>query len=134
MVADWSHIQELDYKQLPFKCRYCHGHGHFVICCKKKDEEEAEKSKEQWTQAQKTASTKTNSRKKGKETTTGFDVPEVRQEQEKGNRDHERTKAEENPFETLRVEEDITETVIGEIEQQPPPSAIEKEMTESTHP
>jgi hypothetical protein len=29
-VADWSYIQELDYEQLPFKCRYCHGYGHFV--------------------------------------------------------------------------------------------------------
>jgi hypothetical protein len=26
-VADWSHIQELDYEQLPFKCRYCHGYN-----------------------------------------------------------------------------------------------------------
>lgn len=28
--AGWTHIQELDYEQLPFKCRHCHGHGHFT--------------------------------------------------------------------------------------------------------
>jgi hypothetical protein len=49
-VADWSHIQELDYEQLPFKCRYFHGYGHFARHCKKKVEEEGEISKgEQWT-------------------------------------------------------------------------------------
>jgi hypothetical protein len=41
-VADWSYIQELDYEQLPFKCRYCHGYGHFARHCKKKAKEEVE--------------------------------------------------------------------------------------------
>ena len=49
-VADWSHIQKLDYKQLPFKCRYFDGYGHFVRHCKKKKAEEGEISKgEHWT-------------------------------------------------------------------------------------
>jgi hypothetical protein len=36
-VADWSHIQELDYEQLPFKCRYCHGYGHFAQALQKEE-------------------------------------------------------------------------------------------------
>ena len=30
-VVDWSHVQELDYEQFPFKCRHCHGYGHFAV-------------------------------------------------------------------------------------------------------
>ena len=107
----------MDYEQLPFKCGYFHNHIHFERYCKKKDEEEAEKNKDQWTQAQKSALAKTNSSKKGKEMSVGSDVPEVRQEQEKGNKDNPRTEVEENPFETLRVTEDSIETVMEEIEQ-----------------
>ena len=44
-VAYWSHVQELDSEQLPFKCRHCHGYGHFARSCKKKTEEEADKEK-----------------------------------------------------------------------------------------
>ena len=44
-VSDWSHIQELNYEQLPFKCRYFHEHGHFTRYYKKKADEEAEKKK-----------------------------------------------------------------------------------------
>ena len=39
-VAVWSHTQELDYEQIPFKCRFCHGYGHFARNCKKKGDEE----------------------------------------------------------------------------------------------
>ena len=35
IVADWSHIQEMDYEQILFKCRFCHGYGHFTRNCKK---------------------------------------------------------------------------------------------------
>ena len=45
-VADWSHVQELDYEQLAFQCRFCHGYGHFARTCKKKIEEEVDKKKE----------------------------------------------------------------------------------------
>jgi hypothetical protein len=60
-VADWTHVQELDYEKLPFKCRYCHSYGHFARNYKKKVEEEAEKMKgEQWTKVQKPTPFKTN--------------------------------------------------------------------------
>ena len=36
-VADLSHTQELDYEQIPFKCHFCHGYGHFAQNCKKKN-------------------------------------------------------------------------------------------------
>ena len=53
-VVEWSHIQELDYEQLPFKCCHCHGYGHFARNCKKKSEEELENEKaNQLTQVQK---------------------------------------------------------------------------------
>ena len=49
-IVDWSHVQELDYEKFPFKCRHCHGYGHFSISCKKKaDEEDAKEKGEQWT-------------------------------------------------------------------------------------
>lgn len=53
-VAGWTHIQELDYEQLPFKCRHCHEYGHFAKYCKKKSEEQSDKQNgEQWIQVQK---------------------------------------------------------------------------------
>ena len=42
-VGNWSHIQKLDYEQLPFKCRGCHEYGHFARNCPKKSEEAKEK-------------------------------------------------------------------------------------------
>jgi hypothetical protein len=54
-TADWTHIQELDYEQLPFKCRHCHGYGHFARHYKKNHAEESENVKEnQWIAVQKT--------------------------------------------------------------------------------
>ena len=65
-IAYWSHVQELDYEQLPFKCIFCHGYGHFSRLCKKKVEEEAIKEKEdQWTQVQKANSIKQGIKYKG---------------------------------------------------------------------
>jgi hypothetical protein len=28
-LDDWNHIQNLDYEQLPFKCKVCHEYEHF---------------------------------------------------------------------------------------------------------
>lgn len=44
-VVDWTHIQELDYEQLPFKCRHYHEYGNFSRYCKKNNEEVTEKEK-----------------------------------------------------------------------------------------
>lgn len=35
-VDQWTHIQQLDYEQIPFKCKVCHKYGHFANRCKKK--------------------------------------------------------------------------------------------------
>ena len=53
-VAEWSYVQELNYEQIPFKCRHCHGYGHFAHNCKEKTEVQMENEKaKQWTQVQK---------------------------------------------------------------------------------
>ena len=66
IVGDWPHVHELDYEQLPFKCIFCHGYGHFARSCKKKDEEEVSQEKgDQWTQVQKTSSAKQGFKSKG---------------------------------------------------------------------
>jgi len=37
-LGEWSHIQELDYEQIPFKCLHCHVYGHFAKRCPKASE------------------------------------------------------------------------------------------------
>ena len=75
IVTDWSHVQELDYEQLSFKCRQCHGYGHFSRSCKKKAEKEVVKEKgEQLTQVQKANTTKHGNSSKGKELKWGWVV------------------------------------------------------------
>ena len=34
-LGNWSHIQELDYEQIPFKCNFFHVYGHFAKSCPK---------------------------------------------------------------------------------------------------
>ena len=34
-LGEWSHIQELDYEQIPFKCNFCHVYVHFTKSCPK---------------------------------------------------------------------------------------------------
>jgi hypothetical protein len=38
-LGEWCHIQELDYKQIPFKCLRCHAYGHFAKSYPKASEE-----------------------------------------------------------------------------------------------
>ena len=67
-IVEWSHIQEVDYEKIPFKCRLCHGYGHFPRNCKKKSEDEKVIEKEdQWLQVQKAGNQNQGSRRKGKE-------------------------------------------------------------------
>lgn len=42
------HIQQLDYKQLPFKCKVCHEYGHFANRCLKSIETEDNGLEAQW--------------------------------------------------------------------------------------
>jgi hypothetical protein len=80
-AVDWTHIQELDYEQLPFKCRHCHGYGHFARHCKKKNAEESENAKtNQWITVQKTGTAR--SRNKG--TTKSDNHGQLEQEQPDG--------------------------------------------------
>eukprot|EP00253_Pinus_taeda_P009454 PITA_09454 len=39
-VDQWTHIQQLEYEQIPFKCKVCHEYGHFANRCLKKVEHE----------------------------------------------------------------------------------------------
>jgi len=62
-VKGWQHFQQLDYEQLPFKCRHCHEYGHFQRNCPKLQDPETEKIPEEgWQQVKKH---KVNPRRKG---------------------------------------------------------------------
>jgi hypothetical protein len=37
-LEGWSHLQALDYEQVPFKCNSCHEYGHFAKSCPKSQE------------------------------------------------------------------------------------------------
>jgi hypothetical protein len=124
-VADWTHVQELDYEQLPFKCRHCHDYGHFARNCKNKAEEEAEKSKgEQWTKVQKQAPTKQHSKPRSKGTPAGSTAPSSEQPQVDGTTAPHRTDSSLNPFDPLSSQEDPP-VITQEVDQQAPLPAIE---------
>lgn len=100
-MADWTHIQELDYEQLPFKCRYCHEYGHFARYCKKKNEESTEREKgEQWKQVNKATNNRQDNKNKGKESgnKTG---QETGNQQNVGNKEITSATEDKNPFESL---------------------------------
>ena len=56
-VDQWTHIQQLDYEQIPFKCKVCHEYGHFDNRCSKLKENEmnenAETNEDTWEQVKK---------------------------------------------------------------------------------
>jgi hypothetical protein len=108
-VADWTHIQELDYEQLPFKCRHCHEYGHFARYCKKKNEEATEKEKgEQWKQVKKTANNRQNNKNKGKETGNKAGQ-ESESNQNTGSKETISIEEDKNPFESLKPPSDPPE-------------------------
>ena len=116
-VAGWTHVQELDYEQLPFKCRHCHGHGHFAKHCKKKAEEQADKQNgEQWTLVQKNTSSKKGA---GKGNMTGGQ-PSTKSNQEA-----------EAPPNAPEGEQDIQANLNQENEEQPALSPSNKEREET---
>ena len=44
-VAEWSHVQELDYEKIPLKCIFFHEYSHFACNYKKKSEIEIDQEK-----------------------------------------------------------------------------------------
>lgn len=115
-VVDWSYIQVLEYEKLSFKCRHCHGYGHFVRHCKKKTKEEVKNSKgEQWTQVQKSAPAKQNSKTKGKGVPTGSGAPPMVQGE--GSSAPPRAETSSNPFEILSTSEEPLAPIVEEAEQ-----------------
>jgi len=34
-LHNWTYLQQVDYEQLPFKCKICHEYGHFTKRCPK---------------------------------------------------------------------------------------------------
>jgi len=55
-VDQWTHIQQVDYEQLPFKCKVCHEYGHFANRCSKNksiDSENTEVPEETWEKVKK---------------------------------------------------------------------------------
>lgn len=47
-VDEWCHIQQLDYEQIPFKCKVCHEYGHFANRCPKIINVGSEEEERQW--------------------------------------------------------------------------------------
>lgn len=47
-VDDWTHFQQLDYEQIPFKCKVCHKYGHFANRCTKLVDVEKTSQDEHW--------------------------------------------------------------------------------------
>ena len=54
IVGNWSHVQKLDYEQLPFKYLGCHEYGHFARNFPTKVSPPVDKEKaERWQQVKK---------------------------------------------------------------------------------
>jgi hypothetical protein len=43
-LDNWSYIQQVDYEQIPFKCKACHEYGHFVKSCPQAKESQSQES------------------------------------------------------------------------------------------
>ena len=86
-VGSWTHVQNLDYEQLPFKCRKCHVYGHFARGCPKNSE--VEKAKEEgWNQVKRSKTTHKpprygNTNGKGSQAGLGIQTPIM---EEQGNK------------------------------------------------
>lgn len=47
-VDDWTHIQQINYKQIPLKCKVCHEYGHFANRCTKNVDNDSQESDQPW--------------------------------------------------------------------------------------
>jgi hypothetical protein len=47
-LDNWNYLQQVDYEQLPFKCKICHEYGHFAKHCPKSPPETPTDDVEQW--------------------------------------------------------------------------------------
>ena len=53
-MEGWSHLQIVDYEQIPFKCKVCHEYRHFAKSCQKKvQQEDGEFQREEWNEVDK---------------------------------------------------------------------------------
>ena len=110
------HVQELDYEQVPFKCKFCHGYGHFARSCKKKIEEEVDKEKgDQWTKVQKPNSTKQGNKVFGQRLEMGTSSKSLGQNQ-KENGVTLKEPSTQNNFAVLRIPEQQVLSVLEEGE------------------
>jgi hypothetical protein len=97
-VGSWTHVQVLDYEQLPFKCRKCHVYGHFARGCPNKGE--AEKGKEDgWNQVKRSKTTHKKTEAQGSQPASTQNDPPPKSQ---GNRYELLSSSEETPQEEAR--------------------------------
>jgi hypothetical protein len=97
-VGSWTHVQVLDYEQLPFKCRKCHVYGHFARGCPNKGE--AEKGKEDgWNQVKRSKTTHKKTGAQGSQPASTQNDPPPKSQ---GNRYELLSSSEETPQEEAR--------------------------------
>jgi hypothetical protein len=132
-VANWSHIQELDYEQLPFKCRFCHEYGHFARYCKKRSEETIDKEKEdQWKQAKKTSANRQSNKSKAKGPERKVDNGSTSNHNARSS-EPKTNEGDKNPFEILASPPDPPEAEEKEPLQPATTEALDPGNTQSTY-
>ena len=115
-MAGWEHVQELDYEQLPFKCRFCHGYEHFARTCKKNLEEETIQEKgAQRSLVQQSSSVKQGIKAKVSRGEKGLSSNPPGQNQ-KDNGPALKVISSKNNFEVLSIPEDKVTPVLVEVE------------------
>jgi hypothetical protein len=102
-VGSWTHVQVLDYEQLPFKCRKCHVYGHFARGCQNKWE--AEKGKEDgWNQVKRSKTTHKKTGAQGSQPASTQNDPPPKSQ---GNRYELLSSTEETPREEARQDKPL---------------------------
>jgi hypothetical protein len=60
-LDNWSYIKQVDYEQIPFKCKACHGYGHFAKNCPQvKETQEQDPKQDHWQQPKRKKATGKN--------------------------------------------------------------------------